>query len=232
MFTKSAEYYDALYEWKDYAEESRKLHERIESHFGPGERTLLDVACGTGAHHPYLKAHYIIEGLDLDEGLLAIARKREPGFTYYSGDMRLFDLGKQFDVLTCLFSSIGYVKTLDALHQTCQSFAKHVKPGGMIIIEPWFGPDEMQSRYFSSKHVERDTFQITRMSYTLVEGRLSTLNFHYLLGNADGIQHFEELHELGLFTQEEYTQALESAGFTVTYDPVGLMDRGLYVGIR
>ena len=33
------------------------------------------------------------------------------------GDMRTFNLGRQFDVVTCLFRSIGYMQTpIDLLH--------------------------------------------------------------------------------------------------------------------
>jgi 2-polyprenyl-3-methyl-5-hydroxy-6-metoxy-1,4-benzoquinol methylase len=36
---------------------------------------LLDVACGTGLHISYLKQHFQVQGLDLDEQLRAIARQ-------------------------------------------------------------------------------------------------------------------------------------------------------------
>ena len=48
------------------------------------------------------------------------------------------DLNKKFDIITCLFSSIGYVKTYANLEKSITSFAKHLKIGGVVIIEPWF----------------------------------------------------------------------------------------------
>jgi len=47
-------------------------------------------------------------------------------------------LNKKFDIITCLFSSIGYVKTYANLEKSMNSFAKHLKTGGVVIIEPWF----------------------------------------------------------------------------------------------
>jgi ubiquinone/menaquinone biosynthesis C-methylase UbiE len=54
MFTKSARFYDAIYSFKDYAQESAKIDALIRQHSHSGGSTLLDVACGTGAHSGYL----------------------------------------------------------------------------------------------------------------------------------------------------------------------------------
>ncbi|GAB4519679.1 MAG: class I SAM-dependent methyltransferase [Anaerolineae bacterium] len=230
MFTKSAQYYDALYHWKDYKAEAEKLDALIRQYKQSDGSTMLDVACGTGAHMPYLADQYMIEGLDLDEGLLAVARERSPQTVFYQGDMRDFNLGKQFDVVTCLFSSIGYVKTVEALQQTIANFARHTRPGGVIIVEPWFPPGFMTLRPPTVITVEEAEQKIVRMSYVTLEERLSTIHFHYLIGTIDGITHLSEEHQLGLFTVEEHTAAFKDAGLDVTFDPHGLMDRGLYIG--
>ena len=109
VFTKSAAFYDALYSWKDYQGEVEKLTAVIRSRV-PDARTLLDVACGTGRHLELLSDGYRVEGLDLDAQLLAVARERLPSVPLHSGDMRDFELGRRFDVVTCLFSSIGYFR--------------------------------------------------------------------------------------------------------------------------
>jgi len=44
----------------------------------PNARTLLDVACGTGAHLVHFNNLYAVEGLDLSPDLLAIAAQRLP----------------------------------------------------------------------------------------------------------------------------------------------------------
>ena len=49
MFHKSHAYYDAIYSFKNYAEEARKISDLIRSTH-PKPRTILDVACGTAQH--------------------------------------------------------------------------------------------------------------------------------------------------------------------------------------
>ncbi len=75
MFTRSAEFYAALYLFKDYAAAPEQLHTLIQQ-TRLGATALLDVACGTGKHLQYSRAYYQVEGLDLNEKLLEIALTR------------------------------------------------------------------------------------------------------------------------------------------------------------
>lgn len=76
MFIKSEAFYDAIYgTMKDYAREAQLVHELIQQHKQSPGNALLDVACGTGRHISYLREHYAVEGLDLDEQMLEIARR-------------------------------------------------------------------------------------------------------------------------------------------------------------
>ncbi|HRF95630.1 MAG TPA: class I SAM-dependent methyltransferase, partial [Aggregatilineales bacterium] len=107
-------------------------------HKKTADNTLLDVACGTGGHLTHLLPHFTCEGLDMDTGMLAVAREKFPAVTFHQADMTNFHLGKQYGVVTCMFSSIGYVQTVEALNQTLKNFAEHVVSGGVVVIEPWF----------------------------------------------------------------------------------------------
>ena len=78
-------------------------------------RTLLDVACGTGRHLEYLRSSFETEGVDADDAMLDVARARLRDVPLSVGDMRDLDLGRRFDVVTCLFSAIGFVYDLEVL---------------------------------------------------------------------------------------------------------------------
>ena len=228
MFTKSARFYDAIYAFKDYAAEAAKIDALIQER-KPDARTLLDVACGTGLHLQHLRTRYEVEGLDLDRELLAIAAERLPDVPFHQGDMLDFDLGRRFDVVTCLFSSIGYAETVENLDGAVRSMGNHVESGGVLIVEPWFPPDAWQDGFLDAIFVDEPALKLARMSISGREGRLSRIDLHYLVATASGVEHFEETHELGLFTHEEYLDAFRSAGLEVEHDAEGLMGRGLYV---
>jgi len=232
MFNQSATYYDAIYQamGKDYAAESTRLHELIQVHKQAPSNTLLDVACGTGAHLSHLAPLYAVEGVDADPGILQMAQQKFPNHSFHLGDMADFDLGRTFDIITCLFSSIGYVKTLPRLQQAIANLSRHTAPGGLVMVEPWFAPGILQSGYVHATFVEQPELKIARMSINEIVGNVSILNFHYLIAAQGEIRHTTERHELGLFTHEEYLTAFTAQGLTPVYDDQGLTGRGLYIG--
>ncbi len=232
MFTKSAEWYDAIYAWKDYQREAERLHALIQQHARRPASTLLDVACGTGQHLPHLKAHYTVEGLDLDEQMLALARQRHPDVVFHRADMVDFELGRQFDVVVCLFSSIAYAKSLQRLEQALRSMRRHVRPGGLVIVEPFIRPERFERGHVAAIFVDRPGLKIARINVGMVEDGVAVLPFHYLVGTPQGVESFTERHELGLFSHEQYLAAFRTVGLEIEYDEEGLMGRGLYIGIQ
>lgn len=232
-FSKSALYYDVIYaRKKNYKVETKRLEKLIRRYKRSHDKELLDVACGTGVHVSFLGRKFDVEGLDIDSKLLSIARRRNPGVRFHHGDMTRFNLGKQFDVITCLFSAIGYVKTLPQLHRAIRSMTRHLKPGGVLIVEPWLTPERFHAGRIDAGHVNRPKLKITRMNRTVVKGRLSFVDFHYLVGTPERIGYFIEHQVLGLFTHDEYLKALRDCGLDVVYDSKGLMGRGLYIGLK
>jgi SAM-dependent methyltransferase len=232
MFTQSAEIYDLIYSWKDYTAEAEKVRAMIDTHKLSAGRALLDVACGTGRHLELLKPHFDVEGLDLDDALLTVARRRIPGVTFHQGDMLSFALGRAFDAITCLFSSIGYMKTLDGLHQAVGTMAAHLERGGVLLVEPWFGPGVLTLGTGNLHCVTEGEVKVARISVMQVEGAISLLDFHHMVGTPEGVQYFSERHEMGLFTREQYEGAFAAASLDGVYDEQGISGRGLYLGVR
>jgi ubiquinone/menaquinone biosynthesis C-methylase UbiE len=232
MFTKSARFYDAIYSFKDYAAEARMITEWIRARV-PKAESLLDVACGTGVHIQHWKEEFRCEGLDLDQDLLSIARDRNPEVEFHTGNMEDFDLDKRFDVVTCMFSSIGYTQTTDRLDKAVKTMAGHVAHEGVLVVEPWFTPELYMVGHLGAVFVDEPDLKIARMNLTELEDGLCKMTFHYLVGTPEGFSYFTEDHTMGLFTHEQYEDAFRRAGLAVEHDPEGgPMGRGLYVGIK
>jgi SAM-dependent methyltransferase len=228
MFLESPELYDAIYHFKNYARECEILRAVI-AVAAPGARTILDVACGTGEHDKFLKEHYAVDGVDLNENYLRAARVKNPAGRYPRADMTDFDLAETYDAVTCLFSAIGYVRTVDRMQQAVACMARHVKPTGVLIVEPWLTPDDWKPSHSVIHAGAIGTEPVCRMSHSGQQGNLSVLQLDYLRSQADGIEHYSERLELGLFTRDEMTRAFELAKMNVRYDTEGLMGRGLYI---
>ncbi len=231
MFRLTAQHYDRIYAFKDYAAESVRVRELLAENGVTGGR-LLDVACGTGVHLQHLRAGFEVEGLDLDPGLLAVARERLPNAPLHEGDMREFELGRTFDAVTCLFSAVGYLPSVEGLHETLRNFARHTRPGGVVLVEPWLFPEAFIDRHVHALLVDDPELKICRMNNSERNGRHVRFDFHYLVGTPEGVEHLVETHDTYLFSHEEYIAAFEGAGLQVAFDEQGLMGRGLYVGVR
>lgn len=229
MFDQSAAYYDLIYgTFKNYSEEAGKIRTLIHREH-PGATTILDVACGTGEHARILADEFSVDGLDLEPAFVNIAQEKVKSGSFTVADMKDFDLGKQYDIVLCLFSSIGYLTQGEDVVRALQCFRRHLAPGGLIVVEPWFTPDQWFPGRVYLNPSQTEEVSICRMSHSSREGHISIIHFHYLVGRKTGVVHLEEVHRLGLYTVEEMLGFFDRAGLRATHDPQGLFDRGLYI---
>lgn len=232
MYIISPEIYDLVYSYKDYEKEASEIESLIKLN-KPECKTILDIACGTGRHHSYLKKNFAIDGIDLNEGFLKRAQEVNPSGHYHVADMSNFNSNKKYDVITCLFSSIGYNVTLEKLNTTLACFYDCLNENGIVFIEPWFTPEVWEVGKLHMLTFDKENLKVCRMNQSDADGRISITNFQYLVGTPDnGIKHYEERHELGLFTREEMLHSFTNANFEVRYDETGIAGRGLYYGIK
>jgi SAM-dependent methyltransferase len=231
VFGQSARVYDALCRHKDYAWASLKVHEIVQG-VAPHARSLLDVGCGTGQHLQHLSKHFRAEGLDLSREMLAVARERCPAIPLHEMSLVNFRLTQCFDVVTCLFGSIGYAVTIDNLQRAVRSMASHLRPKGVIVVEPWISPERFVSGRLVFDSTNDPDLKVARMYVTRTEGRVSVFESDYLVATTEGVTHFRERQELGLFTDEEYRMAFSLAGLDVVDTGADIFGYGLYVCLR
>jgi SAM-dependent methyltransferase len=228
-YRHSAEVYDAIYaDRKAYRDEAGAVAALIESRKQTSDRSLLDVGCGTGLHGQYLKHEYELEGLDSSPEMLAIARKRLPDVPLHEKSMSSFDLGKRFGAVITLFSAIGHMTTLRELRLAILHMARHVVPGGVLVIEPWYLKDKWKPGEDEINFLPEA--KVLRIVQAKEEEGLAVLEMHYFSGWPEKPQYFFTRHRLGLFALVDYQAALADAGLEFWFDEKGLIGRGLFVG--
>ena len=234
LYSELAQYYDRIYHWKDYAADCAVMERLLRANKrSPGNR-LLDIGCGTGGHIQLLQGRYECTGIDLQEEMLAIARAKVPKARFVQGDMRSFDLREKFDVVICMFSTIGYATTEQELWWTISNIANHLVPGGVAIIEPWLVKEDFRANWIGMHTYDGADAKIARMNESRIEDGLTIMDFHYLIGvPGRGVSHYQDRHVMGLFDLEVTQALMRRAGMEPSFDPKAFaLERGALVGVR
>lgn len=231
MFRNSAHIYDAVYRHIDHAGQAQKIIALVAAE-KPDAATLLDVACGTGLHLESFKDHFAVEGVDIDPGMLAVASNRLPGVPLHEASMLDFSLGKTFDVLTCLFSSIGYAGSVEGTERAIGTMAAHLNPGGVLVVHAWLRPEDWEDGHLSADLVDEPDLKIARLIRTYREGRVTTLEAQHLVVTQEGFEHIVDNHTMFMLTDDEYLAAFTKAGLSTRKEPEPLLGRGLFVGLK
>lgn len=232
MFHRLAGYYDLLVGDKDYRAECRRL-ETLARRFGrSGGRSWLDVACGTGRHLEFLRHEYEVTGIDRSPQMLRVARRRLPGIRLLRRDMRTFHLDESFDVVSCLFSAIGHLQTDREVGAAFANFARHLKPGGVVIVEPWIDPAIFRSGHVHLVSKRDGPVLVARMSHSTRRGAHSLVHYHYLIGRLGrGVRHFEGTDVGWMVPPRRLVDLLRRAGLRARFVRNGLTPgRGLLIG--
>jgi SAM-dependent methyltransferase len=235
LYDKEAQYYDLLYHDLDYPGSAAQLRDLLRGQLGVSDgATLLEAACGTAKFLNPLAAWYQVAGFDNSAEQIAVARTNFPHLNLWVDNMADFIVEKPYDVLCCLFSSIGYLVPEENLARGFKAFRGALKPGGSLVIQPWFKPAAYQDGMPGLTTYDGDHIKISRQAVSRIEGGHAVLNFHFLV-TVEGQEpvYFTNRHVLGLYSPETTLRLLDEAGFDMNYTEEGpLASRGLYFGKR
>jgi SAM-dependent methyltransferase len=228
VFANYARYYDLLYRDKDYAGEADFIDRLIRTH-APNARDLLELGCGTGHHAMLLaKVGYQIHGVDLSLEMLQQANERllllPPDLAtklhFSHGDLREIRLERDFDVVISLFHVISYQATTADLQAALTTAKQHLRSGGMLIFDVWYGAAVLSERpSVRVKRWEDAAICVTRIAEPIVHPNenLVDVNYHFFI--RDKLEHrVDELHEshrMRYFFMPELELLLSQAGFQI-----------------
>jgi SAM-dependent methyltransferase len=221
-----AEFYDLIYQDKDYLSEC-DLIERLFSVYGDAPiRSVLDLGCGTGNHAiPLAKRGYEVIGIDQSQGMLdQLARKMRgrPGMERLSahyGDIRCYDLGKSFDAALMMFAVLGYQLGNEDVLSALRMARAHLRPHGLLLLDAWYGPAVlMQQPSERKKIIPTPEGRIIRISSGELDIRQHVCTVHFRAWRDEGdhiVQTTEEKHHMRYFFPKELELFLHCAGFSL-----------------
>jgi len=111
----------------------------------PKDGDCLEIGCGTGRVLLHLASKgFNVSGLDNAPAMLETTHQRAQSASFdiplYTGDMRDFNLNRQFDAIFISNNTIGHLRARDDIEGHFASIAKHLKPNGHYLLD-YFVPD-------------------------------------------------------------------------------------------
>ncbi|WP_165436410.1 class I SAM-dependent methyltransferase [Amycolatopsis suaedae] len=235
--SRFAEIYDLLMRSraKDYDTESAQV-ERVVRARNPNASSLLDVACGTGLHlRSFAERFDRAVGFDQSKDMLSVAQGHIAGLETRSGDMRHFDLGETFDVITCMFA-VPLLQSVAELESMISCFLRHLNPNGVLVIEPWHNPEQFIPGYISSDLITDGPRKVYRVSHSMhhPDGKDRVhMVVHYVDTDPEsGMQYLTETCDMTLFTREHYEATFAKVGCVAEHVQLQPFERGLWVAQR
>ena len=99
-------------------------------------RKSLDLACGTGVLCEILAGAWIeASGMDFSEGMIKIAKERNPKLPYEVADMITYRPETQFDLVTCTGDALNHIMDLDDLYRIFSNVYTYLTDGGYFICD-------------------------------------------------------------------------------------------------
>lgn len=237
VYEQSARYvYDILNtaRGKDYEAEAVAVAGIIGRRTTAAAPSVLDVGCGTGRHLAHLSAlGSECVGVDASAAMLSEARRRVGELRLEEADFRTMDLGRTFDAVICLNGTIGYMTTYDALVEAVGRLVAHLSEEGVLIIEPWFAPDQWLAPKVTAESAREGEIAVARVSRAFTDGGFAAFEWHCAVATPERAWSFVETHYLALYEIAEYLAAVADNGLVAQHEEFepgrGL---GIIVGTR
>ena len=182
-------------------------------------KTCMDLACGTGVLCEILKEKGIEPaGMDFSEGMIAIAKQRNPEIPYEVADMITFLPEKKFDLVTCTGDALNHIMDRSDVKRIFENVYSYLQEGGYFIFDILNENEVSEGGPFDFEYSETvmGQFKIFRDA----EGKinLSVTVFE------NGVYQFEEVITEIVHDPVEICEMLKETGFQVVKCADHLLD--------
>jgi SAM-dependent methyltransferase len=202
---------------EDYAAEAayfaRLLRERL-----PERAEVLELGSGGGHNAFHLKRHFTLTLTDLSDEMLALSRQLNPDCAHLQGDMRTLDVKRTFDGVF-VHDALSYLTTEAELVLTLSTAARHLRPGGVLLLVPDEVTETFEPGSESGGVDAPDGRGIRYLEWVhpVPEGQTrGVTDYAFVVKEADGTRRFfHEAHPFGLFPRAVWEALVTRAGFSV-----------------
>ena len=224
VFKKYADFYDSLYEDKNYQEECNFVKHIFERYSENKVNSILDIGCGTGSHALlFADMGYAVTGVDLSEDMLKIARKKaadhKKSIEFVQQDIRHLKLPQKFDAAVAMFAVMGYQATNQNFEDALTSVHRHLNTRGLFIFDAWFGPAVLTQKPTDRvKIIEQKDKKIIRYAHPVLDIINHTVEVNYAVFEIAGnkvLTETKESHLMRFFFYQELKYFLGKNGFEV-----------------
>jgi len=228
VFEKYAQYYDLLYNDKDYLAETNYILSLIKK-YQPETQKILEFGAGSGIHGRILaNAGFQISGIEKSQEMIDLGLSSNKGkdqntnFSCTLGDCTSTILGDDFDTVISLFHVLSYQTSNEEVLAMLKNAHRQLKPGGIFIFDYWYAPAVWSiGPTLRVKRVHNQQLAITRIAEPecFREQNIVKVNYQTFVEDlkSNQISEIEETHEMRAFETEDIEEFANQTGFTLLH---------------
>ena len=172
-------------------------------------KTSMDLACGTGVLCEILHENGILaSGMDFSEGMIEIARSRNPHIHYDVADMITYRPDRKFDLVTCTGDALNHIADLADIEKIFCNVYAYTAEGGYFIF------DILNEHEVSTgEPFEMDFSETVRVWFQMTQPEANQVNLKIRVFE-NGQLAFEENIRETIHYPEMICNLLKNCGFT------------------
>lgn len=200
---------------EEYLQEAGVYQRTLSTAVDPPPKSVLELGSGGGNNASHMKDSFEMTLVDRSPGMLAVSRKLNPDLEHIEGDLRTIRLDRVFDAVFA-HDAIDYMTTFDDLCAAASTAFAHCRDGGVALFVPDLIPETFEPRTDHGGN-DGESRAMRYMEWTWDRDPTDstyTTDYVFSMREADGeIRVVNERHILGLFSRDQWLEALTVAGF-------------------
>lgn len=163
LYNELAKYVDITYSTKNYELEVQFMID-IFKRYKIKPLLIYDVACGSGNHSKILlEKGYNIVDVDLNRGMINVAKKKVSKLRIYQQDMRKLNMKEKADCIITMFNAINHFSSYRDFEMMLRSYWNNLNNKGVVIFDTMFDQKNWPNEFNNSKIIRTDSLIIGKV---------------------------------------------------------------------